>query len=194
MLIVCLAHSRCSEIHINMNVRRIMDEEQRGSLYLGMTLSRTLTLSFSLPITKLSLITNFSNTSQGFAKAQEREGMHKTLQEMEKQQKVDLPSQKVAKTWYGSSMPGGWAEGWRTLAIITPWMLCLDDTWEIQHPVEFECYVMRDQLWTSAKPIQDGRGAEWYDEDDLYRLRTKRSSRCLKQTCPQSLVKLLFWP
>lgn len=84
-----------------------MDEEQRGSLYLGMTLSRTLTLSFSLPITKLSLITNFSNTSQGFAKAQEREGMHKTLQEMEKQQKVDLPSQKVAKTWYGSSMPGG---------------------------------------------------------------------------------------
>lgn len=65
-----------------------MDEEQRGSLYLGMTLSRTLTLSLSLPITKMSLITNFSNTSQGFLKVQEREGVHKTLQEMEKQQKI----------------------------------------------------------------------------------------------------------
>lgn len=39
------------------------------------------------------------------------EGMHKTLQEKEKQHKVDLPSQKLGKTWHGSSLPGGLRRG-----------------------------------------------------------------------------------
>lgn len=110
LLLACLANSRCSEIHVNVNVSRTMGGEQRGSLYFGMTLNRILTLSLSLPITKMSLIIYFSNTSQCYPKAYERECMHKTLWEMEKQHKVDLPSQKVAKTWCGSLIPGGWAE------------------------------------------------------------------------------------
>lgn len=110
LLLACLANSRCSEIHVNVNVSRTMGGEQRGSLYLWMTLNRILTLSLSLPITKMSLIIYFSNTSRCYPKAYERECMHKTLWEMEKQHKVDLPSQKVAKTWCGSLIPGGWAE------------------------------------------------------------------------------------
>lgn len=73
-------------------------------------------------------------------------------------------------------------------------MLCLDDMGTIQYSVEPEGCVTRDQLWTGTKPVQDGLGAEWDDGDGLYRLRTKRSSRCLKQTCPQSLVDLLQQP
>lgn len=59
-------------------------------------------------------------------------------------------------------------------------MLCLVDTGTIQHSVEPECNVMRDQLWTRVKPIQDGLGANWDDGGDPTQTENKEELKVLE--------------
>lgn len=64
LLVECLAHSGWSETHVNMNISRTMDQEQR------VICTSEMTLSLSLLITKMYLITGFSNISQGYLETQ----------------------------------------------------------------------------------------------------------------------------
>lgn len=56
-----------------------MDWEQRAVYTSERTLSRTLTLSLSLLNSETYPLTDFSNISQGYLEAQEREGAHEML-------------------------------------------------------------------------------------------------------------------
>lgn len=56
-----------------------MDWEQRAVYTSEWTLSRTLTLSLSLLNSETYPLTDFSNISQGYLEAQEREGAHEML-------------------------------------------------------------------------------------------------------------------
>lgn len=60
-----------------------MDCEQRTAYTSEQTLSRTLTLSLSLLSPETYPLADFSNISQSYLEAQEREGVHETPQETE---------------------------------------------------------------------------------------------------------------
>lgn len=98
-------------MYVNTDISRTMDGEQRAVYTSERTLSRTLTLSLSLLSPETYPLTDSSNISQGYLGAQEREGVHETLKEMELQHAVDLSSWKLAETWHGSSLPRGLSRG-----------------------------------------------------------------------------------
>lgn len=109
LLAQCLTHSGCSEMRVNRNTSRTMAQEQRVVRTSGLTLSRTLTPRLSLLSTHPHK--NIPNNRFLLGGSGKGRCVHKTLQEMRKYHKVALPSQKLAQTWHGPSLPGGLSRG-----------------------------------------------------------------------------------